>query len=69
MVGGFKKRKVIFTIAVLLVAVAAPTPTSDQGPAAGTLRVALPFDLVDFLDGVKFKILVPAKWNVTSGAS
>ncbi|MFB3828797.1 MAG: alpha/beta hydrolase family protein [Bryobacteraceae bacterium] len=31
----------------------------------GALRVSVPFDVVDTLDGAKFKIRVPANWNNT----
>lgn len=36
-----------------------------QWPRAGDVRVALPLDLVEVLDGAKFKIRVPANWNGT----
>ncbi len=34
-------------------------------PAGDSLRVSLPFDLTDTLDGAKFKIRIPANWNGT----
>ena len=39
--------------------------TSSRAGAQVPLRVTLPFDLVDTLDGAKFKIRVPANWNGT----
>jgi len=36
-----------------------------QSPWDGSLRVTLPFNLVDTLDGAMFKIAVPASWNGT----
>jgi len=63
------KRNIAGTItvvmAVLLLHIAAtPPPLQAQAPPS-TVRVALPFDLVDILDGAKFKIRVPPNWNGT----
>jgi len=56
---------ITFVMAVLLLhTVATPPALQAQAPPA-TLRVALPFDLVDVLDAAKFKIRVPANWNGT----
>ena len=59
------KRLMICLVALLLVPAAFPAPALAQGLGGGVPRVALPFDLVDYLDGVKFKIRVPANWNGT----
>ncbi len=56
---------ILLTITLLLVIVAMPVPAAAQAPGGGTLRVALPFTLVDTLDGAMFKIRVPANWNGT----
>jgi len=53
-----------FIVGCLLAAVAA-APARAQTPPGGTPRVTLPFDLVDTLDGPKFKIRVPVNWNGT----
>ena len=52
------------TAALMLCLVAAPPVVHAQAPG-GAVRVALPFDLVDTMDGAKFKIRVPANWNGT----
>jgi pimeloyl-ACP methyl ester carboxylesterase len=49
----------ILSPVILLLALAAPAP------GAGSPRVPLPLDLVDVLDGAKFKIRVPQNWNGT----
>jgi len=48
------------TILAAVTVVAAAVQAQPPGPA---LRVPLPFDLVDILDGVRFKIRVPRNWN------
>jgi pimeloyl-ACP methyl ester carboxylesterase len=53
-----------FALAVVLLLAAAPPAVQAQAPG-GALRVALPFDLIDVLGGVKFKIRVPRNWNGT----
>lgn len=50
--------------AFFLLLIAAPPAVQAQAPGS-ELRVSLPFDLVDSLDGAKFKIRVPANWNGT----
>ena len=50
-------------IASLLLIAALP-PAAAQSPG-GSLRVTLPFNLVDNLDGAQFKIRVPTNWNGT----
>jgi pimeloyl-ACP methyl ester carboxylesterase len=52
------------TAAFVLLLAVAPPAVQAQAPG-GALRVALPFDLVDILDGAKFKIRVPKNWNGT----
>jgi len=52
------------TMAAFLLHLAAPAAVQAQAPGSA-LRVALPFDLVDVLDGAKFKIRVPRNWNGT----
>jgi pimeloyl-ACP methyl ester carboxylesterase len=63
------KRNLVRTItavmAVLLLHLAAAPPALQAQAPPSTLRVALPFDLVDILDGAKFKIRVPKNWNGT----
>lgn len=61
--GSLMLRKAIVALVLFTGAAAAPAPaqTADDGG----LRVTLPFDLVDTLDGAKFKIRVPANWNGT----
>ena len=54
---------IALTLACLLFA--APSPVAAQSVWTGSPRVALPFTLVDSLDGVRFKIAVPANWNGT----
>jgi pimeloyl-ACP methyl ester carboxylesterase len=44
---------------------AAVVPAGAQAPWSGTLRVALPVNLVDSLDGAKFRIRIPGNWNGT----
>ena len=48
-----------------VVAVLALGALAAAQPLPGTLRVSLPFDLVDILDDAKYKIRVPANWNGT----
>jgi pimeloyl-ACP methyl ester carboxylesterase len=50
--------------AFLLHLATAPPAARAQAPVSA-LRVALPFELVDILDGAKFKIRVPKNWNGT----
>ena len=60
-------RRTFFSISFVvccLLALAAP-PAWTQAIPGSSPRVALPFDLVDTLDGAKFKIRVPANWNGT----
>jgi pimeloyl-ACP methyl ester carboxylesterase len=52
-------------IACVLLALAAPLPSVAQTLWDGTLRVALPFNLTDTLDGAKFKVQIPGNWNGT----
>ncbi|MBZ5726406.1 MAG: hypothetical protein LAP87_15575 [Acidobacteriia bacterium] len=62
-----KKTPVSLTLlaaALPLLMAVAPRPSAAQ-PLPGSLRVALPLDLVDSLDGAKFKIRIPANWNGT----
>ncbi len=55
----------ILMIALLLLVVVMP-PAAAQTPwGGGSLRVTLPFNLVDTLDGAQFKIRIPANWNGT----
>ncbi len=54
----------VITAACLLWAAGAPVAANAQ-ISGGSPRVTLPFDLVDTLDGPKFKIRVPANWNGT----
>lgn len=59
------KRLLTIVAALLLLAAAVRGPALAQAPADGSLRVALPFDVVDIVDQAKFKIRVPANWNGT----
>lgn len=65
------QHKILMTAAAALLAATMPAAASGapQGwalAASGdSLRVTLPFDLVDNLDGAKIKIRVPANWNGT----
>jgi pimeloyl-ACP methyl ester carboxylesterase len=54
--GGFMKRALSTTLVAVMFTFAA---------LAQNAGVTLPFDLVDSLDGVKFKIRVPSNWNGT----
>jgi pimeloyl-ACP methyl ester carboxylesterase len=56
---------ILFTAAVLLLMAAMPSPVRADSPWGGPLRVSLPLDLVDSLDGVTFKIRIPGNWNGT----
>jgi len=49
---------------LLLLAAAAFAPVTAQTKPA-PVRVSLPFDLTDALDGARFRIRVPANWNGT----
>ena len=53
------------TLTAFLLGMAVPRTAIAQPAVPGALRVSLPFDLVDTLDGAKFKIRVPANWNGT----
>jgi hypothetical protein len=55
----------LLTVAVLFLAAAMPSPVRADSPWGGPLRVSLPLDLVDTLDGVTFKIRTPGNWNGT----
>jgi hypothetical protein len=57
-------RWIALAVAVPLWLAVAARPAAGQ-PPAGSLRVTLPFDLVDSLDGAKFKIRIPVNWNGT----
>ncbi|MBZ5584309.1 MAG: prolyl oligopeptidase family serine peptidase [Acidobacteriia bacterium] len=57
-------RLTVLAIAFLILFAAAP-PAAAQSIWGDPLRVALPFNLVDRLDGPTFKIAVPANWNGT----
>ncbi len=61
---GRKKPLFLLTILCLLPA-ATERQARAQAPVGGALRVTLPVDMVDTLDGAKFKIRVPANWNKT----
>ena len=54
---------ILSTVAAPLWMAVAPRPAAAQ--PVGSLRVTLPLDLVDSLDGAKFKIRIPANWNGT----
>ena len=54
----------VFATGCLLWTAGVPLPACAQAPG-GSPRVTLPFDLVDTLDGAKFKLRVPANWNGT----
>jgi pimeloyl-ACP methyl ester carboxylesterase len=56
--------KVALLVTAGLAAAGAP-PILAQALSGGSLRVTLPFDLVDTLDSAKFKLRVPANWNGT----
>jgi pimeloyl-ACP methyl ester carboxylesterase len=62
------RRKYFFPLLLVsslcLLSVSAP-PAWPQAPSGSQVHVNLPFDLVDTLDGAKFKIRVPANWNGT----
>jgi len=62
-----KHKTLLSAVAVLLAiaGLAAAPPAWAQALPGSSLRVTLPFDLVDTLDGAKFKIRVPANWNGT----
>ncbi len=51
-------KRILAVVSVMAAALQAQAPS-------GALRVALPFDLIDVLGGVKFKIRVPRNWNGT----
>ncbi|MEK7404583.1 MAG: hypothetical protein AAB225_05700 [Acidobacteriota bacterium] len=62
------KPKILQSAVAALLAIAglaAAPPIWAQALPGSSLRVTLPFDLVDTLDGAKFKIRVPANWNGT----
>jgi len=60
------KKAICIVVAFLMfVTAAAVVPAAAQATGSSVLRVTLPFDLVDTLDGAKFKIRVPANWNGT----
>jgi pimeloyl-ACP methyl ester carboxylesterase len=52
-------------LACLPLTLAAPLRLDAQVPWGGPLRVTLPFNLVDSLDGARFKIQIPVTWNGT----
>lgn len=56
-----KQHNTLISAAAVVLTAALATP-ADAPPA---VRVALPFDLVEVLDGAKFKTRVPANWNGT----
>jgi pimeloyl-ACP methyl ester carboxylesterase len=58
-------RIVFFLVFLVFLTAATSLAAPAQAPAGSALRVTLPFDLVDTLDGAKFKIRVPANWNGT----
>ena len=66
-----KKHQVLLSMVAALPAMAKLASAATAPPAwaqaapGSALRVTLPFDLVDTLDGAKFKIRVPANWNGT----
>jgi alpha-beta hydrolase superfamily lysophospholipase len=56
-----RRSRMLFLVFAALLAL----PAWPQALPASSLRVTLPFDLVDTLDGAKYKIRVPANWNGT----
>ena len=60
-----EKAFVALILSALLLLTAPARPALAQAPGDGSLRVTLPLDLIDTLDGAKFKIRVPANWNGT----
>ncbi len=52
-----------FAVSVIAILPLGAHGAATSAPGGGELRVTLPFDLVDVLDGAKFKIRVPANWN------
>ncbi|MBI4907957.1 MAG: prolyl oligopeptidase family serine peptidase [Acidobacteria bacterium] len=55
----------VLLIASLLLILAAPLRLPAQSPWEGKVRVTLPLNLIDSLDGARFKIQIPANWNGT----
>jgi pimeloyl-ACP methyl ester carboxylesterase len=55
---------IALAVVVPLYLAVAARPAAGQAPV-GSLRVTLPFDLLDTLDNAKFKIRIPVNWNGT----
>jgi hypothetical protein len=53
--GGFMRIPMLAIVVLAFLAAAIPLPAPAQGPGTGIPQVTLPFDLVDDLDGVKFR--------------